>query len=157
MNDKAERAQVRRLLWRWGRVLEYCARRQKELDEKSELIECIGDIGAREMTGMPRGNEVLSPTERCAVNMMRRKEQYADRMHDLREEIEDEQRFSDAIDGIMSVLNKTEFAVMEYRYKRQYLMGEIANKFNYSIAQIENIEGGAIDKISEYLAIETKD
>lgn len=151
---RADRKKVRRLLWRWGRVTAYCARRHKDIIEFTELIENVGDIKPQVITGMPRGGGKSDPTQLSAARLAMLKERYSERICDLQTDVEKELRFCTAMDEALKVLDVTETAVIELRYKRGMQYPEIAKETNYSDAQVENIERGAVDKLRERILVE---
>lgn len=148
---KADRKKTRRLLWRWGRVTAFCARRHKDVIEFTDLIESVGDIRPQVLTGMPHGSQKSDPTQLSADRLSMLKERYALRITELQTDIEKELRFCTAIEDAMNVLDVTETAVVELRYKRGMQYPEIAKETHYSDAQVENIERAAIDKLRELI------
>ena len=65
------RKDIRRLLWRWGRVASTCARKQKELREYMDLIESVSDVHSSALTGMPGGGQISDKTARAAEKLRR--------------------------------------------------------------------------------------
>lgn len=154
---RADRKKVRRLLWRWGRVTVYCARRQKDIAEFSELIDSIGDIKPQAITGMPRGSGISDPTQLSAEKLTAIKERYADWIGNLQTDVECELRFCSAMDDVIKILDVSETAVIELRYKRGMQYPDIAKKTHYSDAQVENIERAAIDKLRELILTDSEE
>ena len=151
---REERKEIRRLLWRWGGVTAFCARRQKELVEYGELIDSVSDIKPQVLTGMPIGSEVSSPTERNAERLRSLKERYAERIIDLTAEIDDELAFAAAVESAMGDFTPIEKTVLDFKYKHERRVRVVADRLRYSVAQIENIERGAVDKLRKRISVE---
>jgi len=154
---KCERKRIRRLLWRWGRVTAYCARRHRDISDFEELIAGVADVRPQVITGMPHGGAISNPTERSAEQLSKLKERYAEKVADLWADIAEELDFADAMNDAMSNLCPIELAVVEYRYKHERRMKDVASELNYCIAQIENIERGAVDKLRDLIKIESEE
>ena len=149
-----ERRRIRRLLWRWGRVTAYCARRQRDIEDFQQLIARATDIHPQALTGMPHGSAISDPTERAASMVAQLKERYETRIEGLTADINEELRFSDAMDVAMQSLDGKEAAIVELKYKREYSTERISTATHYSASRIEQIERGAVDKPRAYITTE---
>lgn len=152
--NEEQRRQIRRLLWRWGRVTEFCARRHHDIEEFNELIESVADIRPQQLSGMPHGGGTSDPTQRAAFAMDGLKERYEARVSELAEDIQKELDFAKAIDGAVKVLDAAEMGIIELRYKKGKRYEQIAEDTRYSVDHVKRIEREAIDKLSEEIKIE---
>lgn len=151
-----ERRVIRRLLWRWGRVTAFCVRRHKDIEDCKTLISRAADVRPQSMTGLPHGSGAGDPTPRAAAMMAQLKERYSSRVEALAAEIEEELRFSDAIDEALRVCSEKEIAIIELKYKREYSTQRIASATNFSKSRVEQIERGAIDKLRKLIEIKAE-
>lgn len=144
MIDKEERRKIRRLLWKWGRVTEYCAHRHRDMIEYIELMDAVGDIKPQTLSGMPHGTDVGNPTERLAELRMR----YAERIDCLSREIDKELRLSHDIDELIAELEPIEQTILDLRYKGGKSYMGIADELNYCERQVKRTEYEAIEKLA---------
>lgn len=151
--SEEQRRQIRRLLWRWGRVTEYCARRHHDIEEYSDLMESVADIKPQQLTGMPHSGKTTDTTQRAALELSGLKERYEERVSELAEEIRKELALASAIDSTMQTLNAKEQAVIDLRYKKTRQYEQIAKSTGYAEDHVKRIEREAIDKLSELIKI----
>ena len=151
-SNREERQRIRRLLWRWGRVTTYCARRHGDILAFKELIESVSDVRPQDMTGTPKGTTFSDPTVRSAERMAMLEELYNERIAELTDGIEHELLFAGSMDDAMRELSPVEAAVIDLRYKRQLSYEKIADELNYSKRNVEQIEGAAITKIEKNIS-----
>ena len=151
-----ERRNIRRLLWRWGRVTEYCARRQHDIEEYNSLMENVADIKPQQLTGMPHAGTISDTTQRAAMQLSGLKERYEERVSELVDEIRKELALASAIDGAMQTLNAKEQAVIDLRYKKTRQYEQIAKSTGYAEDHVKKVEREAVDKLGELIKIETE-
>lgn len=149
-----DRQNIRRLLWRWGDVVKFCANQHRELSQYNDLISSATGLKAIKMDGMPHGSVVGRPTECSAERVLRLKEMYEERISWAVEAIDKELRFEAAINDAMACLNQSERAVIDMRYKRKYSFVRIARELKYAEATIKAKEKKAVEKLAKRITIE---
>ncbi len=153
MTEKAQRAQARRLLVRWGKTTAFCARRQREIVDYEQLIAGVGDIKPQQLTGMPFGGGTSDTTAWSAAQLEELKRRYNDRIGDLKGDIKRELDFASAMDQMLVDLEPIELTVLEYRYKHDRKPQNVAICLGYSLRQVERIEQEAVDKLRDCIEI----
>lgn len=151
--NEEQRRKIRRLLWRWGRVTEYCARRHHDIEEYNSLIESAADIKPQQLTGMPHSGKTTDTTQSAAMQLSGLKERYEERVSELVEEIRKELALASAIDSAIQVLNAKEQAVIDLRYKKTRQYEQIAKSTGYAEDHVKKMEREAVDKLSELIKI----
>jgi len=151
------RKDIRRLLWRWGRVAATCARKQKELREYMDLIESVSDVHSSALTGMPGGGQISDKTARAAEKLMFLEQQYQGMIDILSKEIEQELRFKESMDNLLRCVEDPARTVIEMRYKYCWSFIKIANEISYSEASIKRLEGIAISLMEKNIRIRKDD
>ena len=151
------RKDIRRLLWRWGRVAATCARKQKELREYIDLIESVSDVHSSALTGMPGSGQISDKTAKAAEKLMFLEQQYQGMIDILSKEIEQELRFKESIDDLLLCVEDPARTVIEMRYKYCWSFIKIANEISYSEASIKRLEGIAISLMEKKIRIRKDD
>lgn len=148
-----DRKAIRRLLWRWGRVLDYCAARQREIMGFMALIEDAAEIGPPPIGG---GNGRIGPgdpTGRAAVRMEELSIRYRGEVARLMAACDREMDFMAAMDAVMDDLPGEQRRVLELRYKQGARWEYIALKMCFSVQHIKRLEAIAVDAIGENISI----
>lgn len=152
--DREDRRRVRRLLWRWARVASFCARRHKDIEEYSALIESAADIRPQQLTGMPHGSGSTDPTERAAARIAQLREMYSDRIAELSSDIDEEMRFYTAVSTAVETLEYTGQTIIDMKYRRELNYDRIAERTGYTPRRVQQIEREAVDKLLKLIVIE---
>lgn len=153
MDEK--RKQLRRLLWRWGRVTIRCATLQKEIRQYINLINGAADMRIPMLTGMPHGSDTGDPTPLAANKLDELKRMYARRIDEIQQDIEAELRFCRAMDTAIRSIDVQEARILEMRYKREMSHERIATETSYSKSQIKRIEQEAVDNLARVCDVDT--
>ena len=156
MESSNTRKDVRRLLWRWGKVTSTCARKQKELQEYMDLINSVSDVHSSALTGMPGSGQISDRTERAAERLMFLKDRYQEMIDELAKEIEEELRFRDAMDDVIKCVDDPARTVIEMRYKYTWSFTRIARETNYAESWVRQLDGIAVQKIGRHIVTTNK-
>ena len=142
-----ERPQMRRLLWRWGRILEYCANKQREMQEFQDMIDAQAGLSVPTLTGMPQGGKAGNPTERAAIRLTELTDQYMRTIADLAEDCDIELKFKRAMDRLIKKLPGEQQKVLELRYKGGHAWVYVALRMCFSEIRAKEIEAAAVDAL----------
>ena len=157
MENKDTRREIRRLLWRWGRVTATCIRKQREMREYMDLIDSVSDVHASALTGMPGSGKISDNTARAAEKLIYLKQQYQIQIDLLAKEIEDELRFRESIDDLLRCIHDPARTVIEMRYKYCWTHERVAREINYAESSVKRLEGVAITILEKKISIRKDD
>jgi len=157
MENNDNRKEIRRLLWRWGRVAATCARKQKELKEYIDLIESVSDVHSSALTGMPGGGQISDKTAMAAERLMFLEQQYQGMIDILSNEIEHELRFKEIMDDVISCVEDPARTIIEMRYKYTWSYIKISRETSYAESWVKKLEGIAIRRIEKNVRILKED
>lgn len=150
-----KRNSVRRLLWRWGRVESYCQARQREMTAYKETLEAACDVKPVALDGMPHGKgKPGDPTAVAAYNLDGMIDTLREQIESIADEITREVEYGRAIDAIVSELPYNQQNVIRMRYKEGWGWAYIAVKCVCSEGYTKNVEGKAIDTLSEKITVQ---
>lgn len=157
MEDSNARKEIRRLLWRWGRVAVTCARKQKELQDYLDLIQSVSDVHSSPLTGMPGSGRVSDNTARAAEKLIFLEGQYQTLIDILTKEIEAEIRFRIDMDQVLQHVEDPARTIVDMRYKYGWTFDKIARETSYSEASVKRLDGIAVNIVHKYVAVEKVD
>ena len=150
---KEKRKQVRRLLWRWGKVTVTCARLQKQLQDYSSLIESATDVHGGALTGMPGSGTTGDPTARAAERLAYLRGRYQEMVDIITGEIDEEIRFAKAMEDAMECLDVQERRIIEMKYRLGMSTRKIHFSTHYHERTVERIDEKAVDKLGNYIKL----
>lgn len=153
MNE--ERKPVRRLLWRWGRVMEYCAARQREIEGFQEIARAARDLPPVRLTGMPGSKAPGDPTARLAFRAEELAMRYDVTINKLIADCDRELAFKAAMDAVISDLPGEQQHILDLKYKQGWNWDYIALKMCFSVQHAKRLEAVAVDKIGESIKVDT--
>lgn len=156
MEDRENRREIRRLLWRWGKVTATCARKQRELREYQDLIASVADVHSSPLTGMPGGGKISDATARAAERLIFLRGRYQEMIDILYRQIDEEIRFARAMDEVMNKIQLKERNILELRYRNTWSYERISMETHYSPAQVKRLENKGVTIIGKMISI-TKD
>lgn len=109
---------VRRVLWRWGRI----DRRIDELMEQMKIaVERVNDLyqigGSRPMDGQPHGTVTGDPVFRAVERIQHMRELFAQEIETCEAQIKDAQAFKASVAGAISQLTPVQQDVIRLRYQ----------------------------------------
>ena len=148
-----DRKAIRRLLWRWGRVLDYCAARQREIAGFLMLIDEAAEMGPPPAGGAAGRSGPGDPTGRAAVRMEELIRRYRVEVARLMAACDREMAFMAAMDAVIDELPGEQRRVLELRYKQGARWEYIALKMCFSVQHIKRLEAIAVDEIGENISI----
>lgn len=148
-----DRKAIRRLLWRWGRVLEYCAARQREIAGFLALIDEAAEMGPPPAGGAAGRSGPGDPTGRTAVRMEELIRRYRGEVARLMAACDREMAFMAAMDAVIDELPGEQRRVLELRYKQGARWEYIALKMCFSVQHIKRLEAIAVDEIGKNISI----
>lgn len=149
MEDKETRREIRRLLWRWGRATQICARKQKELRGYLDLMDSVTDVHSSPLTGMPGGGRISDNTARAAEKLIFLEEHYQKMIEILTQEIKEELEFQEAFDEVLKTVKDPARMIIDMRYKYVWTYEKIAMETSYSESRVKALEGIAIEIIGK--------
>lgn len=149
-----ERKAIRRLLWRWGRVLEYCAARQREIAGFMALIDEAAEIGPPPMGASTGRSGPGDPTGRAAVRMDELISRYRGEVSRLMGSCDREMEFMSAMDAVLDQLPGDQRRVIELRYKHGCRWEYIAVKMCFTVHHVQKLDCKAVDTIAESIQVE---
>ena len=149
-----DRKAIRRLLWRWGRVLEYCAARQREIAGFVTLIDGAEDIGPSPISGVAVRSGPGDPTGRMAVRLDDLVSRYKAEVARLLAACDREMAFMAAMDAVLDRLPGDQRRVVELRYKQGCRWEYIAAKMCFSVHHVQKLDCKAVDAVAENIQIE---
>ena len=148
------RSDIRRLLWRWGRVAESCKAKQRELEEFQNILKSCTDLSASVIDGMPHGTNTTDPTQRAAIKLAGIAEEYEQIIEIIRREISEELRFKYSMDKAVSELPAEQQRIIELRYKRGHRWTYISLKLCFSEHHVQKLENKAVNVIAGKVKME---
>lgn len=148
-----DRKAIRRLLWRWGRVLDYCAARQREIAGFLMLIDEAAEMGPPPAGGAAGRSGPGDPTGRAAVRMEELIRRYRGEVARLMAACDREMAFMAAMDTVLDTLPGEQRRVVELRYKQGCRWEYIALKMCFSVQHIKRLEAIAVDEIGGNISI----
>lgn len=147
-----DRKDIRRLLWRWGRVLDYCAERQREIDGFMELIRGIEEPHA--IQAGPGKTGPGDPTGRLAVRVDELAARYRSEAQRVLDACDKELAFLKAMDEAISELPGDQRRVLELRYRQGCRWEYIALKMCFSAQHVRRLDAAAVDKLAGIIRID---
>ena len=147
-----DRKVIRRLLWRWGRVLDYCAERQREIDGFMELIRGIEEPQA--IQAGPGKTGPGDPTGRLAVRVDELAARYRGEAQRVLDACDKELAFLKAMDEAIAELPGDQRRVLELRYRQGCRWEYIALKMCFSVQHVRRLDAAAADKLAEDISVE---
>lgn len=151
-----ERKPIRRLLWRWGRVVEYCAARQREIEGFQEMANAARDLQPRKLTGMPSDKKRGDPTVLLAIRAEELASRYDATINRLMADCDRELAFKAAMDNLIDRLPGEHQKILDLRYKQGCNWAFIAFKMCFSEIHVKRLEAEAIDRIEPDIEVDTK-
>ena len=108
---------VRRVLWRWGRI----DRRIDELMEQMKIaVDRVNDLyqigGSRPMDGQPHGTVTGDPVFRAVERIQQMRELFAQEIETCEAQIKEAQEFKSAVNDAMKNLLPVQREVIKLRY-----------------------------------------
>lgn len=149
-----DRKAIRRLLWRWGRVLDYCAARQREIAGFLMLIDEAAEMGPPPAGGAAGRSGPGDPTGRAAVRMEELIRRYRGEVARLMAACDGEMAFMAAMDTVLDTLPGEQRRVVELRYKQGCRWEYIAVKMCFSVQHVRRLDAAAADKLAEDISVE---
>ena len=109
---------VRRVLWRWGRI----DRRIDELMEQMKIaVERVNDLyqisGSRPMDGQPHGTVTGDPVFRAVERIQQMRELFAQEIETCEAQIKEAQEFKAAVNDALGQLTPVQRDVIRLRYQ----------------------------------------
>lgn len=147
-----DRKAIRRLLWRWGRVLDYCAERQREIDGFMELIRGIEEPHA--IQAGPGKTGPGDPTGRLAVRVDELAARYRSEAQRVLDACDKELAFLKAMDEAISELPGDQRRVLELRYRQGCRWEYIALKMCFSAQHVRRLDAAAVDKLAGIIRVD---
>lgn len=148
-----DRKAIRRLLWRWGRVLDYCAERQREIDGFMELIRGIEEPHA--IQAGPGKTGPGDPTGRLAVRVDELAARYRSEAQRVLDACDKELAFLKAMDEAIAELPGDQRRVLELRYRQGFRWEYIALKMCFSAQHVRRLDAAAVDKLAGIIRVDT--
>ena len=152
MNE--ERRAIRRLLWKWGQVMEYCAARQREIDGFQEIANAARDLPPVRLTGLPGSKTPSDMTGMLAIRAEELAKQYDGIIKQLMADCDKALKFKSAMDDIISQLSMEQQKILELRYKQGCKWTFIAFKICSSERRIRRLEEQAVDQLGPYIKVD---
>lgn len=155
MESKREaRRNIRRLLWRWGKVDETCMKLTQDIEDKRNEIQAVTDIKSPIITDMPHGTGISDRTAKAAEKLERLEQLYNEFIEYVTQKIDDELRFQLAMNEAIHSLPAKQVWVIELRYKSEYSYERIARKTHYSVENVKVLDAKACDRLMTLITIE---
>lgn len=148
------RKTIRRLLWRWGRVQEFCAARQREIEGFQELMDEAADLQPPQTSGMPGGNLPGRPTEKAMLRAAATADKYRQTIDRIQKAIAKELDFKEVMDEAINELSLLQQRVLELRYVNGFRWDFIAFKISAAEQTARSIETNAVEILSEKIKVE---
>lgn len=149
-----DRKAIRRLLWRWGRVLEYCAARQREIAGFMTLIDEAAEMGPPPPGWGAGRSGPGDPTGRAAMRMDELIRRYRGEVNRLTAACDREMAFMAAMDEVLDQLPGDQRRVVELRYKLGHRWEYIAIKLCFSVQHVQKLDCKAVDFIADRTKVE---
>ena len=149
-----DRKSIRRLLWRWGRVLDYCAARQREIAGFLALIDEAAEMGPPPPGWGAGRSGPGDPTGRAAMRMDELIRRYRGEVNRLTVACDREMAFRAEMDEVLDQLPGDQRRVVELRYKLGHRWEYIAIKLCFSVQHVQKLDCKAVDTIAESIQVE---
>ena len=149
-----DRKAIRRLLWRWGRVLDYCAARQREIAGFMALIDEAAGMGPPPPGWGAGRSGPGDPTGRAAMRMDELIRRYRGEVNRLTAACDREMAFMAAMDEVLDQLPGDQRRVVELRYKLGHRWEYIAIKLCFSVQHVQKLDCKAVDFIADRTKVE---
>lgn len=149
-----DRKTIRRLLWRWGRVLDYCAARQREIAGFLALIDDAAGMGPPPPGWGAGRSGPGDPTGRAAMRMDELIRRYRGEVNRLTAACDREMAFMAAMDEVLDQLPGDQRRVVELRYKLGHRWEYIAIKLCFSVQHVQKLDCKAVDFIADRTKVE---
>lgn len=149
-----DRKSIRRLLWRWGRVLDYCAARQREIAGFLALIDDAAGMGPPPPGWGAGRSGPGDPTGRAAMRMDELIRRYRGEVNRLTAACDREMAFMAAMDEVLDQLPGDQRRVVELRYKLGHRWEYIAIKLCFSVQHVQKLDCKAVDFIADRTKVE---
>lgn len=149
-----ELRELRRLMYRWGRALEFCAAKQKEIEGLSQLIDGARGLPGIRLDGLPGSSTPGDPTAAAAVRVEEIVKRYIEAIEWTTEAIDRELSFKRAMDEVMQKeLTGEQRRILTMRYQdcNQWLY--ISIRMNMGERTAKRLEEQGIKKISEFVQV----
>ena len=147
-----DRKAIRRLLWRWGRVLDYCAARQREIAGFMELIRGIEEPHA--IQAGPGKTGPGDPTGRLAVRVDELAARYRSEAQRVLDACDKELAFLKAMDESIAELPGDQRRVLELRYRQGCRWEYIALKMCFSAQHVYRLDAAAVDTLAGIIRVD---
>lgn len=148
------RKPVRRLLWRWGSVMERCAAMQREIEGFQEMAQAARDLPPVRVTGVPGNKNPGDPTGRMALRAAELADRYDSIITRLIADCDKELAFKDAMDALINQLLSEQQRILDLRYKQGWNWNYIAFKMCFSPQHVRRIETAAVEKLADNVKVE---
>ena len=149
-----DRKAIRRLLWRWGRGLDYCAAGQRGIAGFLTVVDEAAGIGPSPFGGNTRKNGAGDATSRGANRMDELISRYRGEVARLLEACDKEMAFLGAMDAVLDSLPGEQRRVIELRYKQGCRWEYIAVKMCFTVHHVQKLDCKAVDTIAESIQVE---
>ena len=155
-NDTVERKEMRRLLWRWGRVNEFCLQSNQEMKYFQDRISEVGELCERAQIKVS-GGKVSDPTESAVESLERLQREFESCVCECADTVHAELSFKALIDEIIqSDLLPEEKELLILRYKKGWSWLMISSKMCLAERTARNREQNALDKIAKKVNVRQK-
>ena len=151
-----ELRELRRLMYRWGRALEFCAAKQKEIEGLSQLIDGARGLPGIRLDGFPGGATPGDPTAAAAARVEEIVKRYIEAIEWTTEAIDRELSFKRAMDEVMQKeLTGEQRRILTMRYQdcNQWLY--ISIRMNMAESTVYRLEAQALGKIKDCVKVES--
>jgi hypothetical protein len=150
-----DRHEIRRLLWRWGRALEFVTAKQRELEGWQDRIEAQRDLSAPILSDMPKAHHPGNPTERAALKLNIITAQFEEVVKGICSDIEAETRFKRIMDELIGNLSGEQQKVLQLRNQDGHAWEFIALKMCYSVDRAKHIDAEAVEILIPQIEVST--
>ena len=155
-NEPPERKEARRLLWRWGRVREFCAQTNSEILYFQERVSEVAELRARSEMKVT-GGKTSDPTSKAAEDLEVLQKEYQAVVDKSIETVKSELEFKTVMDGIMfDELSQEDRDLLRLRYIKGWSWIMVAAKMCMAERTARNREQDAIDKIATKITVRQK-
>lgn len=151
-----ELRELRRLMYRWGRALGFCAAKQKEIEGLSQLIDGARGLPGIRLDGLPGSSTPGDPTAAAAARVEEIVKRYYEAIEWTTEAIDRELSFKRAMDEVMQKeLTGEQRRILTMRYQdcNQWLY--ISIRMNMAESTVYRLEAQALGKIKDCVKVES--
>lgn len=146
-----KRADIRRILWRWGSVMDFCRSRQREMEEFQQRLADCTSLSAQVLDGMPHGTDTSNPTQRAAERLVGVGKRYERIIEVIQQDIDAELKLKNDIDKAVAELPYEQQKILELRYKEKHQWVYIAQTMCFDERWVRRLEERAIIAVGEKL------